>query len=186
MLKYKKAWMLKKKKGSNQYQVKYNNWLIRFLLGFFILLGLVVLGCIWYEREMAKPIISPVPEGSLRVKEIKAAEPYIPPVQLEGIATWYGSADSECLGCRKDRLMANGKKLDDTALIVACGVGGSCKVFPLGSKVKIINLENMMTVEAVVSDTGGFAKYNRILDVTKAVRDRLNMAGMARVRVIVQ
>ncbi|MBC7255766.1 MAG: hypothetical protein H5T66_06645, partial [Chloroflexi bacterium] len=46
-----------------------------------------------------------------------------------------------------------------------------------GSRVRIVNQENMMTVEAVITDTGGFGKYGRVLDVTKAVRDRLNAEG---------
>ena len=183
MLKYKKA--LKLKRGSNQYKLRYrNHWLLRVAVVWLAIMLIAYILSIFYEKELLEPIISPLPETkAIVVKQVAAVEPY-----LEGMATWYGTGETECLGCRKDRIMANGQVLDDKALTVACGVGGSCKMFPLGSRVKIINTENGMTVYAVVTDTGGFqqgkyAKMGRILDVTKAVRDRLNMGGIARVRV---
>ncbi|MBC7238525.1 MAG: hypothetical protein H5T71_00275, partial [Chloroflexi bacterium] len=100
-----------------------------------------------------------------------------PKVSVEGWVSWYGMGERECLGCREDRIMANGERLDDRALTAACDVQTTCKLFPLGSRVRIVNQENMMTVEAVITDTGGFSKYGRVLDVTKAVRDRLNAEG---------
>jgi rare lipoprotein A len=45
---------------------------------------------------------------------------------------------------------------------------------PLGSKVRITNLDNGKSVEAIVTDRGGFEKLGRIADLTPAVRDALN------------
>jgi len=175
MLKYKKAWKANLK--SRKYT---NRWLLRTAVIWIVVVVIFYVFCWFYGNEPEPTFISPVPETKAIVRPVVAAEPY-----LEGMATWYGTGVDECLGCGINRIMANGKRLDDTALTVACGVGGSCKQFPLVSKVKIINLENMMTVEAEVTDIGGFSKFkdNRIIDVTKAVRDSLNMGGMAKVRV---
>jgi rare lipoprotein A (peptidoglycan hydrolase) len=180
-LKYKEAFKLRGKLGSNQYRTKYcTNWFLRTLIIFITTMAVIYIASLWYEKEQAKPIVSPVPETRAIVRPVLAEEPY-----LEGMATWYGTGVDECLGCNAKRIMANGQPLDDERKTVACGVGGSCKQFPLGSRVKIINQANGMTVYAVVTDTGGFAKFedNRILDVSKAVRDSLNMGGMTKVRV---
>jgi rare lipoprotein A (peptidoglycan hydrolase) len=183
MLKYQKAWKKKVKSG------KAVNYSLRAFKIWLALLLLVIIFALWYQWELDHPveIVSPVPSTGyvrrLEVKKAQAVEPY-----LEGMATWYGTGETECLGCNSRRIMANGQPLDDTKLTVACGVGGSCKQFPLKSKIKIINQANGMTVYATVTDTGGFqqgkyAKMGRILDVSKAVRDSLNMAGMTKVRV---
>ena len=58
--KWNKAW--KKKVGSNQYKTRYKNWFIKFVLRILVILAIVYLICAWYEKEQAKPIISPVPE----------------------------------------------------------------------------------------------------------------------------
>jgi 3D (Asp-Asp-Asp) domain-containing protein len=169
----------KRKLGSNQYKAEYvNHWFLKLLVITVGVMVIIYVLCWFYERQPEPTFVSPIPESKVVVKQVMAVEPY-----LEGIATWYGTGIDECLGCNPKRIMANGKLLNDSALTVACGVGGSCRMFPLGSKVKIINLGNMMTVDAIVTDTGGFTKYNRVLDVTKLVRDSLNMEGMAKVRV---
>ena len=111
----------------------------------------------------------------------------------EGKASWYGATPATCLGCGvhyKDDgtpffRTANGEIYTGKDLTVACAVGGSCRDFPVGSVVQIMNLANNMTVTARVNDVGGFAKYNRILDVSPKVRDMLNMGGEATVRVVV-
>lgn len=104
---------------------------------------------------------------------------------IEGQASWYGEGKNECLGCDPQRIMANGQRLDDNRKTVACSVGGTCELFPIGTRVMILNKENKMLTEALVTDTGGFQKYNKIVDVSKAVKNSLNMGGSAMVRVTV-
>ena len=137
----------------------------------------------WYStyqiQIIRRPLFNPLIEGSIVLVKPAIAKEL---VRREGQASWYGSADSECLGCNAKRIMANGQTLDDTKNTVACRVGDSCKQFPVGSKVKIINLDNMMTTTAWVTDTGGL-RPGRILDVSKAVKGHLNMAGLANVQV---
>lgn len=104
-------------------------------------------------------------------------------IHLEGLASWYGTGENECLGCNPGRIMANGEKLDDNKKTVACAIGGSCKYFDIGDRVEILNLDNMMVTTAIVTDRGGFAKYGRIIDMTKAVKNALNCNDLCRVRV---
>jgi rare lipoprotein A (peptidoglycan hydrolase) len=93
----------------------------------------------------------------------------------KGEASWY-SRDG-CVGCSDTLTMANGQPLDDNALTVAFNQA------PLGSKVRIINLANNLVAYAVVTDTGGFERHGRIVDVTPAVRDAIGMKGLAQVKV---
>lgn len=135
------------------------------------------------ERQ---PMYNPLIEGSVVLVKPAIAKEVVRreglPSQRQGQASWYGTGEGQCLGCGSRMIMANGQKLDDTKNTVACRVGDSCKQFPVGSKVKIINLDNMMTTTAWVTDTGGL-RPGRILDVSIAVKKHLNMAGLANVQV---
>jgi rare lipoprotein A (peptidoglycan hydrolase) len=107
---------------------------------------------------------------------------------VEGIASWYGTGEDECLGCNPRRIMANGQRLDDDKKTAACSVGGTCKTFPVGSRVRILNLENKMLTTALITDTGGLLKgtdKERSIDVSKAVKDAINCGGLCEVRVTV-
>lgn len=104
---------------------------------------------------------------------------------IEGQASWYGATPEECLGCNPNFIMANGQKLDDKVKTIACAVGTTCNDFPVGSLVEVLNLENMMVTNARVTDTGGFARYNRVADISKAVKGAINCKGLCRVRVTV-
>lgn len=92
-----------------------------------------------------------------------------------GIASWY-SVDG-CIGCSKDRIMANGEKLDDNKKTVAFNK------LPLGSTVKIWNMENDMVTTAEVTDTGGFEALGRIIDITPAVKNAIGCGDLCKVRV---
>ena len=171
-------------------------------LWFLLALCLVIGSVIGLKRlKTPRTIISPIPEEPLITitptptlfpeaeAEIKARkEGKI----LEGEATIYTDTIEGCLGCKPHYdengelyfVMANGERLDSKKRTVACGVGTSCKVFPLGTTVVVQNLENGMFTTAIVTDTGGFGKlYGRILDMTPAVANRINLKGKGQVRV---
>lgn len=153
-------------------------WFILFLFGFIfgVMFGASVKNCD-YE------IISPLPDITPTPTPTDIPSISIKYFHLEGLASWYGTGEDECLGCREDRIMANGERLDDDKKTIACAIGGSCKYFDVGDEVEILNLENMMVVRAVVTDRGGFARYGRIIDMTKAVRDSINCDDLCKVRV---
>lgn len=54
-----------------------------------------------------------------------------------------------------------------------------------GTVVCIKNLSNGKTVFATVTDRGGFEKYNRIIDVSKAIAMKLDFTGTAKVAISV-
>lgn len=118
-----------------------------------------------------EPTPTPEPFVEAKSKARKAGQ------ILEGWATWYGEGPNECLGCNPGRIMANGQRLDDNALTVACND------FPLGTRLVIQNLREDGTgriVEAVVTDRHG---SNIVVDMTKAVRDAIGCKGKCWVRV---
>lgn len=128
-----------------------------------------------HEREIE--LKSPVVEESEAIElpaPTQAPQP-TPAQSWTGTASWYSREG--CIGCNPDRIMANGEPLDDDALTVAFN-----KV-PLGSMVRIRNLENNMITEAEVTDTGGFESLGRIVDLTPRVRRQINCSDLCEVEV---
>lgn len=64
---------------------------------------------------------------------------------------------------------ANGEIFDQNKLTCASNS------LPLGTKVVVTNLKNNKQIILKVNDTGGFKKYNRVLDVSKAAAQQLGM-----------
>lgn len=83
------------------------------------------------------------------------------------VGTWEGKVShysrAGCLGCSATLTMANGQELNDDAYTIAFNH------LPLNTKVRLTNLSNGKSVEAIVTDRGGFEKYGRIADLTLAV-----------------
>ncbi len=165
-----------------------------FLLG----LALVIAASVWFnstrtyhyplsEKEPTPtPTPTPEPVVEAKIEARKTGE------ILEGEATIYTDTIEGCLGCQPHYdengglyfVMANGEKLDCERKTVACGVGTSCELFPLGTTVVVQNVENGMFTRAVVTDTGGFGKlYGRVLDMTPAVARSIGVEGKGQVRV---
>lgn len=92
-----------------------------------------------------------------------------------GIASYYSR--SGCIGCHPQMIMANGQPLDDSALTVAFNRSR------LGSKVKITNLRNDQSIVATVTDTGGFERLGRIVDLTVATKDAIGCNDLCNVTV---
>lgn len=92
-----------------------------------------------------------------------------------GIASYYSRKG--CLGCSKNFTMANGKPLIDENLTVAFNR------LRLGSKVKITNLKNNESVVATVTDTGGFERHNRIVDLTVGTKNAIKCSDLCKVKV---
>jgi rare lipoprotein A len=72
---------------------------------------------------------------------------------------------------------ANGKRFNMWAMTVAH------MSIRLNRKVKITNLANNRTVIATVTDRGDFAKYRRIVDVSKGVKMALKMNDIGNLRI---
>ncbi len=89
----------------------------------------------------------------------------------EGVASWYGPKF-------QGRPTASGEIFDMHRLTAAH------RTLPLGTRVRVVNLENGRSVVVRINDRGPFVK-NRILDLSYAAARRLGFArrGTARVRI---
>jgi rare lipoprotein A (peptidoglycan hydrolase) len=116
---------------------------------------------------LAQPAMIIMP-GARQESEQKMVEPEKGPTAAGNIS-WYGEAESECIGCHPQRLMAcTGKRFDENALTIAAPVDRKGRpVIACGTEVEI--RANGRSVTAIVTDTGGFAHYGRKADVSKGV-----------------
>lgn len=106
-------------------------------------------------------------------------------VIAEGKASYYDSSDKGCLGCNKNKIMSNGEKLDDADLTLAVPaewvLSGKVKLnrpgkCPECGLVRVTNLDNGKVANGVrITDTGGFAKYGRVADLSVALKDILGV-----------
>ncbi len=84
--------------------------------------------------------------------------------QYIGTASWYGEQ-------RQGRKMANGKPFDRFKLTAASWY------FPLGTKIRVVNVKNGESVVVTITDRGPNLRLNRILDLSEAAADRLGYVG---------
>ena len=98
----------------------------------------------------------------------------------------YSSNYSEkgCLGCSESLTMANGERLDDTKATIALTPAIVKKYHLMNQYVGIINRNNLKWTIARVTDTGGFAKYNRIADLTPVVTNALDCRNNCFIEII--
>lgn len=101
---------------------------------------------------------------------------------LRGKASWYSRAG--CLGCSKNFTMANGEPLDDSANTIALTPSTINKYGLMNKFVGIINMRTHDWVIAKITDSGGFAKYNRVADLSKAVKEQLNCSSLCDIELI--
>ena len=89
-----------------------------------------------------------------------------------GLAAYY----SDKLHGRKT---ANGEKYDKTKLTAAH------KELPFGTVVKVTNLENRRSVKVRINDRGPFGDRRRIIDLSRAAAETIDMisTGVVEVRV---
>jgi rare lipoprotein A (peptidoglycan hydrolase) len=93
----------------------------------------------------------------------------------QGVASYYSI--SGCIGCRADRLMANGQPLSDNSLTIAFMRA------PLNSTVRVTNLNNNVSVIARITDTGGFESLGKIADLTLGVKNAIGGEDLTPVKI---
>ncbi len=89
--------------------------------------------------------------------------------QMEGIASWYGEDFN-------GRLTASGEVYDMYKFTAAH------KTLPLGTVVKVTNLDNGKTVEVKVNDRGPYVK-GRIIDLSRTAGRAIDIRGAGTSRV---
>jgi rare lipoprotein A len=108
---------------------------------------------------------APLPKGAI-VTAI--AKPH-----FVGIASWYGSQ-------HQGRKMANGQRFD------RCKLTAAYWYLPLGSVIRVTNLENDKSITVTVTDRGPNFRLHRILDLSEAAARELDyiQKGLTRVFVL--
>ena len=94
-----------------------------------------------------------------------------PAFRQVGVASWYGPGFH-------GRKTASGERFDQNDFTAAH------RKLPLGSEVKVTNLENGRSITVEINDRGPYAK-GRVLDLSKAAARKLGMVenGVAKVRI---
>jgi rare lipoprotein A len=95
-----------------------------------------------------------------------------PKSHFVGIASWYGLQ-------HQGLKMANGKRFDRRKLTAASWY------VPLGTVVRVVNLENGKAVTVTVTDRGPNFRLNRILDLSEAAARELDYIGKGLTPVLV-
>jgi len=86
------------------------------------------------------------------------------PKTFKGKVSYY-SADG-CLGCRSNQITASGEPFDENKYTMAIPV--EWKHIPMGTIATAKNLDNGKTITLKINDRGGFLKYGRVADLSKA------------------
>lgn len=134
--------------------------------------------------KRAAVLISPVPVAQAQEATPAATLEATPEPEaiLQGEASYYSREG--CLGCSPTLTMANGEELDDSRYTVAL----TPELFKQ-YKNKIVLIENLSTgdkVAAQVTDSGGFAKYNRVADLSLATKQGLNCSDLCNVKIMLE
>lgn len=105
-------------------------------------------------------------------------------ILLSGQASYYSTTG--CLGCSKTLTMANGQRLDDRKQTIALTPAIVRKYKLLNKQVVIVNPKTGISTVAKVTDTGGFARYNRVADLTIATRDAIGCENLCEVNIYIR
>jgi peptidoglycan lytic transglycosylase len=106
--------------------------------------------------------ISPTSAVSQRAKVQGKAKKF--KIQYIGTASWYG-------GQHQGRKMANGQRFDRHKLTAASWY------FPLGTTIRVVNVENGESVVVTITDRGPNLRLHRILDLSEAAAECLGYVG---------
>lgn len=128
------------------------------------------------KQEYVSPLstTTPAPTASPSATPAPTATP-TPAGVWTGKASWYGR--NGCLGCSETMTMANGQPLDDSAMTVAFNMA------PLGTQLSITNTATDQTATATVTDTGGFHRHGKIIDLVPAVKEAIGCGSTCDVKV---
>jgi rare lipoprotein A (peptidoglycan hydrolase) len=87
-----------------------------------------------------------------------------------GIASWYGYQHA-------------GRRTKSGEVFHPLWASAAHNVLPMGTKVRVTNLANKKTIILRINDTGGFKKYNRIIDLSLGAARVLGISGIEKVMV---
>jgi len=151
-----------------------DNKLILFVSFLFVLCCAYLL-LVASKQSVPASVISPIAEEDI--------VPSPTPVVLcwTGVASYYSR--SGCIGCSENLIMANGEALDDEKLTIAMPPSVVREHKLLNKTVTIKNVKTHTITTARVTDTGGFAVYHRIADLSVAVKRSLQCSDLCEVEI---
>lgn len=136
---------------------------------------IAITATITVQTQQPQELISPIPEGYVPVAYAKAPEPTPTPTPkplYEGKVSYY--SHEGCLGCSEEQTMGNGKAFDENAMTLAVPCEDViAKRVRYNTKVTVTNQDNGKSVEATITDCGGFSKYGRVADLSKGMYQKL-------------
>ncbi len=95
-----------------------------------------------------------------------------PKPRYVGVASWYGLD-------RQGKKMANGKKFDRKAFTAACWF------YPLGTTLRVVNLNNGNAVTVTITDRGPNFRLHRVVDLSEAAAQQLGYVDQGLTKVFV-
>jgi rare lipoprotein A len=127
-------------------------------------------GCAIMQEKPPALVAQPTPAQTARTAPPKTEKEQPKKIEI-GHASWYGPG-------------FHGKKTASGALFDSTELTAAHRELPLGSRVRVTNLENEKSVEVEINDRGPF-KPGRIIDLSRQAARILGMVqdGLARVRV---
>lgn len=133
------------------------------------------------EIEYVSPIeVEAQIEATESAKQQEIIEEVVEEItELSGEASYY--SENGCLGCSPTLTMANGEKLDDSKLTMALVPEMFAKYKNMN--LKVTNQSNNQEVIVKVTDSGGFAKYNRVADLSLATKQALGCNDICQVTI---
>lgn len=105
---------------------------------------------------------SPTSAATQRAKALKPSKKL--KVSYIGTASWYGKQ-------HQGRKMANGQRFDSHKLTAASWY------FPLGTPLRVVNVNNGKTVVVTITDRGPNRRLHRIVDLSEAAASNLDYVG---------
>ena len=133
------------------------------------------------QQELISPLPAQAEEIAPSITPSPSPSPTPTPLTYEGEASYYWTGG--CLGCGEKQIMANGEQLDDTKLTMALPPEEVRKHKLLNDEFTVTNKANGKSVTVRVTDTGGFAKYNRVADLSKATKEAIDCKSLCQVKI---
>jgi len=147
---------------------------------------LIIITAYVVQREQAGAVEEPLEVGVTTYDGVTEDDPLLllptptPSVlQLVGEASYY--SEDGCLGGSPVLTMANSERLDDTKLTLALTPEIVRKHKLLNDVVTVENVKTGLSVQARVTDTGDFSKYNRVADLSLATKLAIECNGLCQV-----
>lgn len=127
--------------------------------------------CVERGRKVERPLVG----QNIGISPTPRPEIFL----LSGEASYYSR--SGCVGCSENMVMANGEPLDDNNLTVA--LPRRYFLLLVNEMVRVKNVVSGLSVQAKVTDSGGFDSLGRVADLSLATKSVLGCSDLCQVEI---